>query len=201
MRKANRADLRFGRWLIPKGSIVGFTGWTTHFDESLWNTGTQQDPHPLTEFWPDRFLAYPDGRQTGPARLRTQKTSNIGQHSSDVNGFTGHSEVSATDEQIPQSSIHGDSNSANNSLLSSPSQPIYTTEGLHGIFVPYGGGQNTCPGRHFAKQEILLTVAALTSYFDIELLGAETTESYRFFGTGVLGPKGRTPFRLRRRQL
>ena len=210
MRRVVRADLRFGRWLIPKGSIVGLTGWTTHFDESLWNTGSRTDPHPLTEFWPQRFLAYSNSHQTGPAKSRRWSTAKlpvpvvescIPPRVADVNGPQAPSEPSATDEQISQSSFLKYPRSPPAMLTPPPSQPIFTTEGLHGIFLPYGGGQNTCPGRHFAKQEILLTVAALTSYFDIELLGAETKESYRFFGTGVLGPKGKTRFRLRRRQV
>lgn len=217
MRKANRRDLRFGRWLIPKGSIVGFTGWTTHFDERLWNTGTLRDPHPLTEFWTDRFLVYPDSHRTGPTNPSMQKAASITTRfedpfapprSPDMNDTQAPSELSTTtkNQKLPSPLVdhppspppksptppHSDSVSP---------QPIFTTEGLHGIFLPYGGGQNMCPGRHFAKQEILLTVAALMSSFDIELLGAETKESYRFFGTGVLGPQGKTRFRLRKRAI
>ncbi|KAK4443538.1 cholesterol 7-alpha-monooxygenase 4 [Podospora aff. communis PSN243] len=35
---------------------------------------------------------------------------------------------------------------------------------------PFGGGVVMCPGRHFAKQEILLTVAMLLSKFEIEFV-------------------------------
>lgn len=34
-----------------------------------------------------------------------------------------------------------------------------------------GGGISICPGRHFAKNEIMLTVAALASKFDWEFVG------------------------------
>ncbi|KAL0932811.1 cytochrome p450 family protein [Colletotrichum truncatum] len=37
-------------------------------------------------------------------------------------------------------------------------------------FFPFGGGVSMCPGRHFAKQEILLTVATLVTRFDMELI-------------------------------
>ena len=33
-----------------------------------------------------------------------------------------------------------------------------------------GGGPGMCPGRHFAKQEVLLTVAALLTSFDIDFV-------------------------------
>ncbi|KAK0648463.1 cytochrome P450 [Cercophora newfieldiana] len=38
-------------------------------------------------------------------------------------------------------------------------------------FFPYGGGASICPGRFFAKQEIMLTVALVVSRFDIEFVG------------------------------
>ncbi|KAK4442863.1 putative cytochrome P450 E-class, group IV [Podospora aff. communis PSN243] len=38
-------------------------------------------------------------------------------------------------------------------------------------FFPYGGGVSICPGRFFAKQEIMLTVALLVSRFDIDFVG------------------------------
>ncbi|KAK3358215.1 cytochrome P450 [Lasiosphaeria hispida] len=37
-------------------------------------------------------------------------------------------------------------------------------------FFPYGGGVSICPGRFFAKQEIMLTIAMLVSRFDIEFV-------------------------------
>ncbi|KAI1131081.1 cytochrome P450 [Nemania abortiva] len=37
-------------------------------------------------------------------------------------------------------------------------------------FFPYGGGYVTCPGRHFAKQEILLAIATLVSKYNIEFV-------------------------------
>ncbi|KAH8682621.1 cytochrome P450 [Xylariales sp. PMI_506] len=37
-------------------------------------------------------------------------------------------------------------------------------------FFPYGGGVSMCPGRFFAKQEIMLTLGMLVSNFDIEFV-------------------------------
>ncbi len=38
------------------------------------------------------------------------------------------------------------------------------------LLFPYGGGTTICPGRFFAKQEILLTIGLLVSKFDIEFV-------------------------------
>jgi cytochrome P450 len=39
-----------------------------------------------------------------------------------------------------------------------------------GNYFPYGGGKATCPGRFYAKQEILTAVALLLASFDFEVL-------------------------------
>jgi hypothetical protein len=33
-----------------------------------------------------------------------------------------------------------------------------------------GGGVSICPGRHFAKQEIMATIAVMVTTFDIEMI-------------------------------
>ncbi|KAJ4355592.1 uncharacterized protein N0V89_003612 [Didymosphaeria variabile] len=43
----------------------------------------------------------------------------------------------------------------------------YSTAGLGGKYFPFGGGHYMCPGRVFAKQEVLGTVAMLLLNFDI----------------------------------
>ncbi|KAF5861183.1 hypothetical protein ETB97_000496 [Aspergillus alliaceus] len=37
-------------------------------------------------------------------------------------------------------------------------------------FFPFGGGPSICPGRVFAKQEILMTIAALVTRFEIDMI-------------------------------
>jgi len=37
-------------------------------------------------------------------------------------------------------------------------------------FIPYGGGVSMCPGRHFAKQEIMATVAVMVTTFNMEFV-------------------------------
>ena len=45
---------------------------------------------------------------------------------------------------------------------------IFSTSGTNGKFFPFGGGKTICPGRVFAKQEVLASVAMVLLSFDIE---------------------------------
>lgn len=47
---------------------------------------------------------------------------------------------------------------------------VFSMAGKTAKFFPFGGGPGMCPGRHFAKQEILLTIAALLTTFEIEFV-------------------------------
>lgn len=40
-----------------------------------------------------------------------------------------------------------------------------------GKYFPFGGGSSMCPGRFFAKQEILVAVGVMIVRFDIEMIG------------------------------
>ncbi|KAK3390056.1 cytochrome P450 [Podospora didyma] len=40
-----------------------------------------------------------------------------------------------------------------------------------GYYFPYGGGPTMCPGRHFAKQEIIASLALFMAEFDVEVMG------------------------------
>ena len=48
---------------------------------------------------------------------------------------------------------------------------VCSTAGLSGKYFPYGGGAHICPGRIFAKQEILAAVAMVLLCFDFEFVG------------------------------
>ncbi len=81
--------------------------------------------------------------------------------------------------------------------------PIFSTKELEGSWIPYGGGPRQCPGRHFAKRQILLTTALMVSLFDCEILeeGRNVQEDFTLkgFGSGVSHPSGKVPMRIRRR--
>lgn len=72
---------------------------------------------------------------------------------------------------------------------------------MSGSWIPFGGGGNTCPGRHFAKREVLLTCAVLAATVDIELEQAdEMAMDWSTCGFGTLKPKEPVPYRMRERQ-
>ena len=156
LRTPHLQEMDFGRWRIPRGSIVAAMSYIAHRDEKLYRIGSAKDPHPLDQFWAERFLDY---------------------------------DTLPTKESI----------SKENPDLSR--NPRFCMDGLAGAWMPYGGGSNICPGRHFAKQEILLTAALLISTFDIQLEGPGPDVDWRFFGTGTLGVKGKTVGKIRRRKL
>lgn len=80
--------------------------------------------------------------------------------------------------------------------------PEFSTDGLAGLWIPFGGGERMCPGRHLAKLEMILTYAYLFSKYDLEL-GHVDTESVqcdmRFAPFGALPPNRQVPFRIRRK--
>lgn len=61
-----------------------------------------------------------------------------------------------------------------------------------------------CPGRHFAKQEIIGTLATLLTHFEIKLKepkdGIEPECDMNYFPFGGLPPTKQLPFCLKRRQ-
>ncbi|KAF2197033.1 cytochrome P450, partial [Delitschia confertaspora ATCC 74209] len=76
----------------------------------------------------------------------------------------------------------------------------FSLDGLAGCWIPYGGGQRMCPGRHFAKNEILGTFALLCTKYDIELQDMDTGKVQSDFGwypVGSLPPVCKVPFRIR----
>ena len=74
-------------------------------------------------------------------------------------------------------------------------------KGLEGSWIPYGGGSNICPGRQFAKQEVLRNATLRLGNYDVELTGSPVGMDCRLFGTGSMGVKGKSPFRIRKRHL
>ena len=77
----------------------------------------------------------------------------------------------------------------------------YSTEGLAGAWTPYGGGARQCPGRNFAKQEIIVGFGLIFSMLEIELHEPSTQGSVKpnmkYYGLGTLPPKYKVPFHIR----
>jgi cytochrome P450 len=61
----------------------------------------------------------------------------------------------------------------------------YKATGLGGKYFPFGGGHYMCPGRTFAKQEVLGTVAVLLLNFDIKFIEFVKQSKSGFVGVGA----------------
>ncbi|KAI3528664.1 hypothetical protein CSPX01_16066 [Colletotrichum filicis] len=85
----------------------------------------------------------------------------------------------------------------------------FAVAGRPSDFFPYGGGVSMCPGRFFAKQEIMLAVAMIASRFDIEFedwVNFDGSHSERspindkaYVGAGAVPPDRDMRMRWRRR--
>ena len=172
-RTPERSDYKLGNWIFPRNELIAISSRDAGLNEEIWNTGTAEDPHPLDEFWADRFLIYPDDPNSGPL-----KKPGSAQNEKSLN-----TPASSTG-RIPQET------------------PTFSLEGLSGAWIPYGGGQRMCPGRHFAKQEMIASFALLCTAYDIELLTEKDFKpevDMTYFLSGGLPPKGKIPFRIRRK--
>lgn len=169
-RTPEREDFHIDNWLFPKSEIIALSSRSAAMNPAIWNAGTAADPHPLDEFWADRFLVYPDDPSSGPARAHPSATDKLPRK---------------TD---PESTAR--------------KNPRFSMDNVAGSWIPYGGGDRICPGRHFAKQEILGSLAVLFKHYDIELLTPKDwvpRPNMKFFPFGGLPPLGKIPFRIRRR--
>ncbi|GAP82401.1 putative cytochrome P450 [Rosellinia necatrix] len=84
-----------------------------------------------------------------------------------------------------------------------PPEYEYSLRGMSGRFLSYGGGQHLCPGRHYAKHQLIGTVAFLLSQYELELShpakSHEVQPDMRWFPSGSLPPNKKVSFRIRRK--
>jgi hypothetical protein len=88
-------------------------------------------------------------------------------------------------------------------------QDSFSMNGTAGKLFPFGGGKTICPGRVFAKQEVLGAVATVLLNYDVEPInfvdkqGKEAdkfpTFERRFAGSGVLPVDGDLQVKIKRR--
>lgn len=166
-------DFHLGEWILRKNVVITMSTVIAAMNEGLWSSGGEGNPHPLGKFWAERFLVYPDRPQSGPVRKHT---------------------ASAEDAQVKAP------------VLDPPrsTTPEFSIDGLAGGWIPYGGGPWMCPGRHFAKQEMIASFAMFFACYDIELRTEERSmpePNMDFYGLGVLPPKGKIPFLIRRKMI
>lgn len=90
-----------------------------------------------------------------------------------------------------------------------PTGTTFSTAGTAGKFFPFGGGRSICPGRVFARQEVLGAVALVLLRFQFDLVGYVDGEGKSrtefpglrkaFAGTGIMGMDGDVRVKIRRR--
>ena len=166
VRSDEHEDFYFKKWRIPKGASVAIDTYAVHTDRNVWSTGSAEHPHPVDQFWAQRFLTYPSDPNSGPLQ--------------------NYNRPSSIHKPIIQDG--------------KPEEPKFSMAGLTGAWIPFAGGRGQCPGRNFAKQEVILGFSMVCSFFDIELLVKTKPEpNLRGYGLGGLLPKETIPFRIRRR--
>lgn len=170
------SNLKFGNYVVEKGKIILASIYFSHRDTTHWNQGrllpNGDYEHPITSFWAERFLVYPNNPLSGPVKPDS------------------HEQPTAEGNSPP--------------ITHTDSEAKYSIEGLKGVYIPFGGGTNICPGRHYAKNEMLAVVAMMLWAFDFEIVDKEsvgrTKASLRAFPTGTLSPdrENRVTVRMRR---
>ncbi|KAH7324408.1 cytochrome P450 [Stachybotrys elegans] len=153
-------------WRFPKDEAIMVSTYDTARSPYIWNQGTPENPHPVDEFWPERFILDPNDPSSGPVAPQ------------------------ANCEERPLDPSNA------------PPQPRFSLDGTLGSWVPYGGGTRMCPGRHFAKKELIVSMAMFLTEFDIQLMPRDgwIQDDKRYFMFGVMHPMGSIPARIRRRK-
>ena len=172
-RTPEAGDIKLDDWVFRKGRMICLSSRTAASNPDLWSTGSTAHPHAIDEFWADRFMVYRDEPNSGPLLKKPRKVQ-----------FEDEKE----EKNLPRRS---------------PRSPEFSMEGLAGGWIPYGGGQFMCPGRHFAKQEIIGAIALFAAHYELELHAGDdwkVVPDMSFFGLGALPPKGKVPCRLKRRR-
>ncbi|KAH7074914.1 cytochrome P450 [Paraphoma chrysanthemicola] len=164
-------DMLVNGWRLPAKSMVMTCSTVQHMNEDLWSTGHNRS-HPLDTFWAGRFLSSPSDASTISKERRD-------------------SAMSLEPSDQPRTKDFGQATSGIE----------FSTKGLEGAWIPFGGGTQMCPGQKLAKTEIFLAAALVLTRFEIILddPSVEMAVNWGHFGTGVARPAAKLPFRMRRR--
>lgn len=179
VRVPEHKSLKVGEWRVEKGNTVFMSSTVAHMDEEVWNQGRNNE-HPLRRFWADRFIKFEDDAESGPRRVRSQCPARRA-----VASNNGADETNSNDEKS-----------------CARKNGEFAIKDVEGSWIPYGGGSRMCPGRHFAKRDIIFTAALFATHFDMEIIdaGNDIQEDMRGFGLGTAAIAGKLPIRIRARK-
>lgn len=186
-RVAEHDDVNIAGYTVPKGDFLVMYSHLLALDADAWTRAGRVLTKPLDEFDAERFLV-------APGWTRPLGTRAAAPERKDPKPAT----TAAKEEKKKE-------NDGSNHVPLSDDGRRFSMDGLLGLWIPYGGGDHICPGRYFAKQEIILTFAALFTKFDIELAftspgaAASVRPDMRHAPFGTLPPLGTVPFRMRRK--
>lgn len=176
MRSPARSDLILRGWRIPKDAVMLVFGYHAHMDPREWSHKDDHRSRSVNCFWAERFLTLkPD--PTEADQMSPKNEWRTGQkRCPTLNGLK----------------------EGGNSLNTSE----FPLKGCSGDWIRYGGDQRRCPGRHFARQEMLSTLAMMITLFDIQVIGNGGQipgNDLGGIGVGALWPKDKMLVRIKRR--
>ncbi|KAL8941982.1 MAG: hypothetical protein Q9216_001915 [Gyalolechia sp. 2 TL-2023] len=167
MRSPEKTDFRLGKWLFKKGSMVFLNSWVAHRNSDVWNTGDANGEYRGSdEFWAERFLRYDGDEKCGPVGVGGRS---VGNERSE--GLAGEAVVDKTVEGDGKKTVcfRKGERGAEDLKGGQKGQPKFSLDETTGAFVPFGGGVGMCPGRFFAKNEKLASLAMLVTAYDFQL--------------------------------
>ncbi|KAL8970733.1 MAG: hypothetical protein Q9183_001382 [Haloplaca sp. 2 TL-2023] len=161
-------------YTLPKDQMMVISSAMAHMDKRNWNVGTANE-HPVESFWPDRFLTDRETAASAPADDAVHRA---------------HWESDTRPSAPPRTA----------SSRLSPG-PKFSLNGYSGAWIPFGGGIHQCPGRHWVKLQMLLSLAMINDAFEIKLLGGgqDVGVDTAKYGLGALQPSERVRFMIKRK--
>ncbi|KAK3682774.1 cytochrome P450 [Podospora appendiculata] len=184
-RVAEYGDVNIAGYTVAKDNFLVMYSHLLALNPGEWARAGRTLTKSLEEFDAERFLVEPGwtrplGKQAAAATEKNSTDTVAAEKKTKSQGKSGHVPLSYDGRR-------------------------FSMDGLLGLWIPYGGGDHICPGRHLAKRQILLTFAALFTKFDLELTfpspsaAADVKPDMRHAGFGALPPLGKVPFRMRRK--
>lgn len=171
-------NLNIGEFHLKQGVTMLSTSWVGGRDPDFWNTGASLE----------------DGSEEHP--VDAFWAERFLQYNEDPSSGPIRSEGSRNMSRMDASRKKTPEDDRNAKLV---------TDGMQAYWYPYGGGTKMCPGRFFAKQELMAGVAVFLRAYEVQLVdpaaAAKVGPNMAYFPFGTIPPKEKVAVRIRRRRL